>query len=104
MDNPTSPISWFRAASPYISHHQGKTFVVYVPGHCVAQEALASIIQDLVLVSSLGVRLVLVHGAATQINEALAAAEQTSEFAQGIRVTTPDILPSVASGIQNARI
>ena len=102
MDKST-PINWFRAASTYISGHRDKTFVVYLPGHGVDHDHLSLIVQDLVLLTSLGVRLVLVHGAAPQINESLKKAGQSSEFSLGVRVTTPEILPAVANGIYAAR-
>ena len=102
MDNDT-PISWFRAASTYISGHRDKTFVIYLPGNGVDHDQLNLIVQDLVLLCSLGVRLVLVHGAAPQINQALKKSGQESEFCLGIRVTTPEILPAVSAGIHAAR-
>jgi amino-acid N-acetyltransferase len=102
MTSSNSPISWFRGASPYISSHRGKTFVVYLPGHGVSHDSLHDIIQDLVLLTSLGVRLVVVHGAAPQINQALEANNLNSEFASGIRITTPEILPIVENGVRQS--
>ena len=98
-----SAVGWFRAASPYITGHRGKTFVVYIPGHVIARDNLSDIAQDIVLVSSLGIHLVIVHGAAPQIEQALDLAGKTSEFNLGIRVTTPDILPLVEFGVGQAR-
>lgn len=103
MNQTESPISWFRAASPYISSHRGKTFVVYLPGQTVLHENLPCIVQDLTLLTSLGVRLIVVHGSAPQIDQAIEAANQSSEFAAGIRITTQDILPLVESGVTTAR-
>lgn len=99
--NPT--IRWFRAASPYIASHRGKTFVVYLPGDSIAHRNLHKVVEDLVLLTSLGVKLVVVHGAQPQINDAIAQAGQTSDFAEGKRITTPALLPSVEMGVSVAR-
>ena len=103
MSNSDLPINWFRAASPYISSHRGKTFVVYLPGQVITQPHLSNIIQDIVLVSSLGARIVVVHGAAPQIEQALALSNQKSEFSNGIRITTAEILPMIVFGISQAK-
>lgn len=103
MNRPTSPINWFRQASPYISGHRDKTFVVYLSGQGLEHHSLDNIAQDIVLLSSLGVRVVVVHGAAPQIDQALEQQGLTSEFSKGIRVTTPQMLPAVESGIHRAR-
>lgn len=62
---------WFRASTPYISAHRGRTFVVLLGGEAIVHANLANIVHDLALLHVLGVRLVLVHGARPQIDEAL---------------------------------
>lgn len=62
---------WFRASTPYISAHRNRTFVVLLGGEAIAHANLANIVHDLALLHVLGVRLVLVHGARPQIDEAL---------------------------------
>ncbi|MFW6094634.1 MAG: amino-acid N-acetyltransferase [Pseudomonadota bacterium] len=62
---------WFRASTPYISAHSGKTFVVLLGGEAIAHANLANVVHDLALLHVLGVRLVLVHGARPQIDAAL---------------------------------
>jgi amino-acid N-acetyltransferase len=62
---------WFRASTPYISAHRNKTFVVLLGGEAIAHSNLPNIIHDLALLQVLGVRLILVHGARPQIDEAL---------------------------------
>lgn len=54
---------WFRASSPYIRAHRGRTFVVLLGADALAATALANIVHDLALLHVLGVRLVIVHGA-----------------------------------------
>lgn len=62
---------WFRASTPYISAHRGRTFVVLLGGEAIVHANLANILNDLALLHVLGVRIVLVHGARPQIDAAL---------------------------------
>ena len=55
-------VNWLRHASPYINAHRDCTFVVMLPGDGVDHPNFGNIVHDLVLLHSLGVRLVLVHG------------------------------------------
>lgn len=64
-------VKFFRQSSPYIHAHRGKTFVIMLSGETLAHPNLGNIISDIALMSSLGVRLVLVHGARPQIDERL---------------------------------
>ena len=56
-------IDTFRNAAPYIYAHQGNVFVVSIPKQLMASAQLASLIQDLALIQTLGTKIVLVHGA-----------------------------------------
>jgi len=62
---------WFRGSTPYISAHRNKTFVVLLSGEALQHVNLTNIVHDLALLHVLGVRLVLVHGARPQIEQAL---------------------------------
>ena len=59
---------WFRASTPYIRAHRGRTFVVMLGADALASDNLVNIVHDLALLDVLGVRLVVVHGATTQID------------------------------------
>ena len=63
MSNEEALIAWFRASTSYINAHRGKTFVIYLGGDALAHHNLSGIIHDLTLLHSLGIKLVLVHGA-----------------------------------------
>ncbi len=67
-------VSWFRHSSPYINAYRGKVFVILLPGEALAHENFHNIAHDITLLNSLGVKLVLVHGARPQINQALDSA------------------------------
>ena len=62
----TDSIRLFRSSAPYINAHRGKTFVLMFGGEAFEHENFDNIIHDIALLSSLGVRLVLVHGARPQ--------------------------------------
>ena len=61
----------FRASAPYIHAFRGKTFVVAFGGEVVADDTFPNFIADLNLLASLGIRLVLVHGARPQVEKLL---------------------------------
>jgi amino-acid N-acetyltransferase len=80
-------VPWFRSVAPYIHLHRGKTFVVAVCGEAIAAGKLTTIAQDLALIQSMGVKIVLVHGFRPQVNEQLAAKGHAPKYSHGIRIT-----------------
>ena len=54
---------WFRDATPYISAHRGRTFVVLLDAEVVDCPNLGDLVRDLALLHTLGIRLVIVHDA-----------------------------------------
>jgi amino-acid N-acetyltransferase len=73
-------VRWFRDVAPYVHAFRGKTFVVAFGGELVQAGALNALVQDLSLLSSLGIRLVLVHGSRPQVNEQLRLKGFTQQF------------------------
>jgi amino-acid N-acetyltransferase len=80
-------VPWFRSVAPYIHMHRGKALVVGLAGEAIAAGKLPSVVQDLALIQSMGVRIVLVHGFRPQVNEQLAAKGHEARFAMGTRIT-----------------
>ncbi|WP_427912302.1 amino-acid N-acetyltransferase [Ramlibacter sp. MMS24-I3-19] len=80
-------VPWFRSVAPYIHTHRGKTFVVAVAGEAVAAGKLQAIAQDLALIQSMGVKVVLVHGFRPQVNEQLKAKGHPARYSHGMRIT-----------------
>ena len=80
-------VPWFRSVAPYIHMHRGKTFVVGIAGEAIAAGKLQNIVQDLALIQSMGVKIVLVHGFRPQVNEQLAAKGHTPRYSHGMRIT-----------------
>ncbi|ACE85699.1 amino-acid N-acetyltransferase [Cellvibrio japonicus] len=96
-------VKWFRHSSPYINKHRGRTFVLMLPGEGIKHPNFHNIIHDVALLSSLGVRLVLVHGARPQIDERLQVADTYSNFHKNLRITDSESLSLVIQAIGEAR-
>lgn len=90
-------IDWFRNTSAYINAHRNRTFVILVTGEALAHANFANIVYDINVLHSLGVKLVLVHGARPQISAALAEAGIESRYHHDLRVTDPASLPVIKS-------
>lgn len=97
-------VKWFRHSTPYINTHRDRTFVVLLPGEAIAHPNFNNIINDIMLLNSLGVRLVLVHGSRPQIEERVAARGLTSHFHRDLRITDSDTLGCVMDAVGSLRI
>ena len=80
-------VPWFRSVATYIHTHRGKTFVVGIAGEAIAAGKLPHIAQDLALIQSMGVKIVLVHGFRPQVNEQLLAKGHAAKYSHGMRIT-----------------
>src|SRR3954462_8036589 len=87
-------VPWFRSVAPYIHMHRGSTFVVAVAGEAIAAGKLPHIAQDLALIQSMGVKVVLVHGFRPQVNEQLKAKGHEAKYSHGMRITDEVALDS----------
>ncbi|KAB0672026.1 acetylglutamate kinase [Oryzomonas sagensis] len=83
-------------ALPYIRRFSGKTFVIKYGGHAMADERLkASFALDVIMLKSLGINAVIVHGGGPQINQTLKRYGIVSEFVRGMRVTDAETMSVV---------
>ncbi len=80
-------VPWFRSVAPYIHKFRNQTFVVGIAGEAIAAGKLQSLAQDLAMIQSMGVKVVLVHGFRPQVNEQLAAKGHSSRYSHGMRIT-----------------
>ena len=89
-------------ALPYIQEYSGKVVVVKYGGNAMVNEELKdSVMRDIVLLSLIGVRVVLVHGGGPEITEMLKKVGKESVFIDGLRVTdreTADVVQMVLAG------
>ena len=96
-------IRLFRSSAPYINAHRGKTFVLMFGGEAIAHDNFANIIHDIGLLSSLGIRLVLVHGARPQIDERIALRKIIGRFENDTRITDKQTLECVKDAAGSVR-
>ena len=92
-------------ALPYIQQYAGKTVVVKYGGNAMTNETLKeAVMSDIVLLSLVGIRIVLVHGGGPEINAMLDRVGKESKFINGLRYTdqeTIDIVQMVLCGKVN---
>lgn len=88
-------VDTFRMSSPYINAHQGLVFVIHIPGALVQEDLFGSVMQDIALMSVVGIKLVLVLGPQTQVDTRLAQEGISSHFIDAIRVTDAHTLQVV---------
>ena len=95
-------------ALPYIQRYAGQTIVVKYGGHAMVDEHLSAIFaRDVVLLKTLGIHPVIVHGGGPQIGKLLDRLGIVSEFKGGLRVTdeaTMEVVEMVLSGPINKSI
>ncbi len=97
-------VRWFRDSSPYINAFRGRTFVVAFGGEVIAEEQFANLVHDIALLNSLGVRLVLVHGARPQIEQRLTERGIEMQYVNGLRVTDAAALACVKDAAGSVRV
>lgn len=93
----------FRNSAPYMNAHRGKTFVVMFGGEAVLSENFERLIQDVALLHSLGIRIIIVHGARPQIDERLALRNIQAQFVDGLRITNKATLECVKDAVGSLR-
>jgi amino-acid N-acetyltransferase len=104
QNNITDFVHWFRSAAPYINAFRGKTFVIAFGGEVVSEGQFVGLAHDINLLSSLGVRLVLVHGARPQIEVQLKERGAEMRYMKGLRVTDEPALASVKEAVGIVRV
>ena len=98
-------VAWVRQAAPYIHAFRGRTFVIAFGGEALLDRTGAlALIHDIALLDSMGIRLVLVHGARPQIDAEMAARGLKPRFHKGLRVTDEAALECVKRAMGVTRI
>ena len=92
-------------ALPYIQKFYGKTIVVKYGGNAmISQELRQAVISDIVLLSLVGIRVVVVHGGGPEIDQMLARLGKEPKFVDGLRYTdqeTMEVVQQVLCGQVN---
>ncbi|HHY26252.1 MAG TPA: acetylglutamate kinase [Desulfitobacterium dehalogenans] len=95
-------------ALPYIQKFAGKTMVIKYGGHAMLEQDLKEkVMLDILLLHSVGIRPVVVHGGGPEINSMLTRVGKESHFVRGLRVTdkeTMEIASMVLVGKLNTEI
>ncbi len=106
MESKKSFVSWFRDSSPYIHAHRNKTFVISFGGEAILADDFEHHVHDFALLSSLGIRLVLVHGIRPQIDQRLNKLNTPALFHKHLRITDDLALQCVkeAAGLVRVEI
>jgi acetylglutamate kinase len=87
-------------AIPYIRAFRGKVLVAKYGGSAIDNPAaMRGILQDLIFLTEVGIRSVLVHGGGPEINRRLSAAGQRSHFVNGLRVTDAKAIRIVSQAL-----
>ncbi|MDE6361887.1 MAG: acetylglutamate kinase [Clostridia bacterium] len=105
MDNISIQAETLVNALPYIQKYRDKIIVVKYGGNAMLNEELKkAVMNDIVLLSLVGVKVVLVHGGGPEINDMLKRVGKESKFINGLRYTddeTADIVQMVLAGKVN---
>ncbi len=95
-------------ALPYILKYKEKIIVIKYGGNAMVDEHLkALVMEDVVMLNSLGMKVVLVHGGGPEISAMLKKVGKESKFVNGLRVTdkeTADIVTEVLAGKVNKNL
>ena len=95
-------------ALPYIQQYHDKTVVIKYGGNAMINKELQdAVMTDIVLLRSVGVNVVLVHGGGPEINDMLGKIGKESRFVNGLRYTdeeTIDVVQMVLAGKVNKRL
>lgn len=97
-------VRWFRNSSPYINAFRDRTFVVAFGGEMLTDAQFAPLVHDIALLNSLGVRLVLVHGARPQIEQRLNERGVEVNYVNGLRITDDEALKCVKEAAGSVRV
>ena len=87
-------------ALPYLQEYNDKVVVVKYGGNAMTNETLKqAVMQDIVLLSLVGIKVVLVHGGGPEINAMLKKINKQSEFVNGLRYTDEETIDIVQMGL-----
>ena len=93
----------FRNSSGYINAFRGRTFVIAFGGEMLTDKQFAPLVHDIALLNSLGIKLVLVHGARPQIESRLKERNFSSEYNNDVRITDDNALVCVKEASSSVR-
>ncbi len=97
-------VAWLRQVAPYVHAHRGRTFVIAFSGGLIEAGQLTALIQDVSLLSAMGIRIVLVHGSRPQVQAQLALKGVEARFYNDVRITDAAALECVKEAAGEIRL
>ena len=97
-------LDFFREAAPYIHQHRGKTVVLALGGNIIQHPCFVQVLKDIAILSTLGVKIVLVHGARPQVAAKLEQQQYKVLIKNDLRVTDAHTLEVAKDVIGHIRI
>lgn len=97
-------VAWLRQVSPYFSKHRGKTFVVYLDDCAIGDAGFDERVRDLVLLATVGIRLVVVFGARAHIERRLGERGIRPRMVGEMRVTDMQTMTEVREVVGAMRL
>lgn len=101
-------VAWVRQAAPYIHAFRGRTFVIAFGGEILQGDDSSlraqALAQDINLLESMGIKIVLVHGTRPQIDTEMGHRGLTPRFHNGLRITDAETLECVKRAVGVTRI
>ena len=89
-------------ALPYIRQHSGKNIVIKFGGHALGDAKLSKTFsEDISLLKEVGINPIILHGGGPQIGEMLKKKKITSNFVEGLRVTSKEVVKIVEEVLSN---
>jgi len=103
MNNNKAQVQWFRGAAPYIKAHRKKTFVILISDELIDSDQFNGLIHDIALLNHLGIKLVILHGSRSRIDQHLARQGIKSKFNHNIRISDVESLPYIIQAINEVK-
>ncbi|HHH36637.1 MAG TPA: amino-acid N-acetyltransferase [Gammaproteobacteria bacterium] len=97
-------VSSFRNAAPYINAFRARTFILCFGGEVLSEGRFSGLAEDIALLNSLGIRLVLVHGVRPQVEKRLRGRGLAMRYVNGLRITDPAALQCVQEAAGSVRV
>ena len=97
-------VNGFRDSAPYINALRGRTLVISFGGEAVIDNGFSNFIHDIALLNSLGIRLILVHGARPQIERQIKEKKLTAIKHKNLRITDTKTLECVKQAAGTVRV
>jgi amino-acid N-acetyltransferase len=94
-NNLKEQVAIIRQAFGYIERFKGETFVIRISSELIASPFIPVLLKDLVLLHRMGIRIILVPGARSRIDEVLATYGVACRRLGGIRISPPESIPFI---------